>query len=114
MTEPMSALDTDEPQPPAPVDLDAALARLQAALTSLELAAARRREADLTRVDLDEAFAAMQDDRSRLAIDLDESVARARRLEAANEEVARRLDGAGAALRALADEPAPDVDGGEG
>ena len=47
----------------------------------------------------------MQDDRSRLALDLDDSLARGRRLEAANEEVARRLESAGLALRALAGEP---------
>ena len=45
------------------------------------------------------------------SLDLDEVLARARRLETANEEVARRLDAAGLALKTLiADEPADEAD----
>lgn len=107
MTEPV-----DKAAAPAPgAELDGALARLQAALTVLEVAAARRRETDLAQADLAESLAAMQDDRARLALDLDEVLARARRLETANEDVARRLDAAGLALKALiADEPADEPD----
>lgn len=98
-----------EPQPSASA-LDGALARLQAALTVLEVAAARRREADAAQGDLGEAFAAMQDDRSRLALDLDEALARARRLETANDEVAQRLEKLGDALQELAAQAEPDDD----
>jgi hypothetical protein len=104
MNEPNETFESGDASASAPatsVDLESALARLQAALTSLELAAGRRREADVAQADLNEAFAAMQDDRSRLALDLDETVARARRLEAANSEVARRLEAAGLALETM-------------
>jgi hypothetical protein len=89
-----------EHQAPKP-DLDGALARLQASLAVLEAAVARRREAELAQADLAEAFAAMQDDRARLALDLDEVLARARKMETANEEVARRLEAAGVTLKSL-------------
>ena len=97
MIEPVDTSGTPAPK----ADLEGALARLQAALTVLEIAAARRRESDLAHADLAEAFAAMQDDRARLALDLDDALARARKLESANDEVARRLEAAGAALRTL-------------
>lgn len=82
--------------------VDAALARLLAALTSLEVAAGRRREGDMAQAALAESYAAMQDDRSRLALELDAALARGKRLELAGEEVARRLEAAGAAIAALA------------
>ena len=44
----------------------------------------------------------MEDDRSRLALELDVALARGQRLEAANDEVARRLESAAAAIAALA------------
>ena len=97
MTEPVDQKTAPAPKP----DLDGALARLQAALTVLEVAAARRRETDLAQADLAESLAAMQDDRARLALDLDEVLARARKLEVANEEVARRLEAAGLALKSM-------------
>ncbi len=81
--------------------LDAALARLLAALAALEAVAGRRREADMARSDLNEAFGAMQDDRARLALELDAALARSQKLETANDEVARRLESAAAALSVL-------------
>ncbi|MFO1117943.1 MAG: DUF4164 family protein [Beijerinckiaceae bacterium] len=99
MTEPVDQKTAPAPKP----DLDGALARLQAALTVLEIAAARRREADLAQADLAESLAAMQDDRARLALDLDEVLARARKLETANDEVATRLEAAGLALKGVLD-----------
>lgn len=81
--------------------VDTALARLLAALATLEVAIERRREKDHAQADLGEAFVAMQDDRSRLALELDAALARNRRLEAANDEVAKRLEAAGAALAEL-------------
>ncbi len=83
-------------------ELERALARLDAALTALEAAADRRLEAARAQGELNEAFAAMQDDRARLALELDEALARARKMESANEEVARRLDALSGALAALA------------
>jgi uncharacterized protein YlxW (UPF0749 family) len=81
--------------------LDAALKRLAAALDQLEAAAARRAEADAVRADLEEELAIMQDDRSRLAVELDGAVARAKSLQTANAEVSRRLERASATLQSL-------------
>lgn len=43
------------------------------------------------RSDIEEEFAVLQDDRARLAVELDGAVARSQSLELANNEVARRL-----------------------
>ncbi|MEI9914753.1 MAG: DUF4164 family protein [Methylovirgula sp.] len=40
---------------------------------------------------MEEEFAVLQDDRARLAVELDGAVARSQSLELANNEVARRL-----------------------
>lgn len=100
MTEPVGSSGPAAPRVADP--LDAALARLLSALAALEAAAGRRREADLARSDLDEAFGAMQDDRARLALELDAALARGQRLEAASEEVAKRLEAVAGAVAALA------------
>jgi hypothetical protein len=84
-----------------PIDLDAALRRLSAVLDHLEAAAERRATADAARGDLNEEFAIMQDDRSRLAVELDGALARARTLETAHHEALRRLDRADAAIRSV-------------
>jgi Domain of unknown function (DUF4164) len=84
-----------------PERLAAALRRLSAALEKLEAAAEIRANAEALRANLEEELAVMQDDRSRLAVELDGSVARSMSLEAANDEVARRLKSANAALRAV-------------
>jgi hypothetical protein len=81
--------------------LDAALQRFAAALDLLEAATERRVEADAARADLEEEFAVMQDDRARLAVELDGAVARANSLQTANGEVSRRLERAGATLRSI-------------
>ena len=77
----------------------------------LDAAAARRAQAGESRPDLAGELALMQDDRSRLAQELDASVARQRRLAEANREVSARLGRIGGAL-ALALEPAPGDDAG--
>ncbi len=46
---------------------------------------------DEARVNAEEEFALMQDDRSRLAVELDAALDRARALEAANAEAGERL-----------------------
>jgi len=84
-----------------PERFEAALKRLSAALEQLEAASARRIKAEAQRADLEEELSVMQDDRSRLAVELDGALARTLALEAAAAEAARRLAGAGAALRGL-------------
>jgi chromosome segregation ATPase len=71
--------------------LDHALKRLTIALDQLEAAAERRLKTAAQRTDIEEEFAVLQDDRARLAVELDGAVARSQSLELANNEVARRL-----------------------
>ena len=80
--------------------LQDALRRLAAAIDQLEAATSRRAAVDAARGDLVEELAVMQDDRARLAVDLDGALARGQALEAANHQVAQRLERASAALRA--------------
>lgn len=81
--------------------LDAATRRLAAALDQLEAAAERLGQAGAAKRDLEDTLAMMQDDRSRLAEELDGALAHTLALEHATDEVARRLGGAGATLRHL-------------
>ena len=81
--------------------LDSALKRLSAAIDLLEAAEARRARAEASRANLEEEYAVMQDDRTRLAVELDATIARNKALMAANTEVARRLESAGATIRAM-------------
>jgi chromosome segregation ATPase len=71
--------------------LNSALKRLAVALDQLEAAAERRSKVAEQRSDIEEEFAVLQDDRARLAVELDGAVARSQSLELANNEVARRL-----------------------
>jgi chromosome segregation ATPase len=84
-----------------PERLDAALKRLAAALDRLDAASDRRAKADALRANLEDELAVMQDDRSRLAVELDGAIARAKSLELANDEVTRRLNGASAEIRGI-------------
>ncbi|RFB78366.1 DUF4164 domain-containing protein [Methylovirgula sp. 4M-Z18] len=84
-----------------PLRLDAALKRLSAALDQLEVAAERRARDDANRADLSEELAIMQDDRSRLAVELDAALARTKSLESANQGVSDRLEKASATIRAV-------------
>jgi DNA-directed RNA polymerase specialized sigma24 family protein len=72
--------------------IDAATKRLALALEALEAAVERRQEADGSQHALAEQVHALGDDRSQLASDLDDAVARSRSLETSNREIARRLD----------------------
>lgn len=87
--------------------LDASLKRLAVALDRLEAAAERRVIAERLRLDQEEALAVMQDDRSRLAVDLDGALARAHALREANIEATRLMQSAGATIRALLEECGP-------
>ena len=84
-----------------PERFDAALKRLSVALEKLEAATERRLKAEALRANLEEELAVMQDDRGRLAVELDGALARTLSLEATNEEAARQLSGATAAGKAV-------------
>jgi hypothetical protein len=75
-----------------PSAIDAATKRLVMALDALEAAVERRGEADRVGDRLGEQLQVLSTDRSRLASELDDSAARARKLESTNREIARRLD----------------------
>jgi chromosome segregation ATPase len=89
-----------------PERLDAALKRLAAALDRLDAASERRAKADALRTNLEDELAVMQDDRSRLAAELDGAISRTKALDLANDEVARRLNAASAEIRAVLAEAA--------
>src|ERR1044071_4469535 len=74
--------------------IEQATRRLTEALDALDLAIERRIDSDRERAALGEQVHALAADRSRLAADLDGQVARSRTLEAANHDIARRLDAA--------------------
>ena len=81
--------------------LEPSLKRLRAAIDLLEGAIERRLRQDEAQGDAMEELALMQDDRARLAVELDSALESNRGLLAANEEAARRLAQAGAAIRAV-------------
>jgi hypothetical protein len=83
--------------------LEPSLKRLRAAIDLLEAAIERRIRQDGARGDALEELALMQDDRARLAVELDGALDRNRALLSANNEAARRLSRAGAAIRAVLD-----------
>lgn len=103
--------------PILPDRLAAALARLSASVDHLEGAVERRAESEGARADAAAALRLLQEDRSRLAVELDGALSRGRALVEANEAVSVRLDRATATVRAVlaqfepadaeADEPAP-------
>jgi hypothetical protein len=91
--------------------LEPPLKRLRAAIDLLEAAVERRVRQDGAQGDAQEELALMQDDRARLAVELDGALDRNRSLLAANNETAKRLARASAAIRAVlertsGDEPA--------
>jgi chromosome segregation ATPase len=81
--------------------LDAALERLSRALDLLEQATEAHSEAEARRAERDEAISVLEDDRSRLAVELDGALARNRSLEHAAEDVSRRLETARATVQGL-------------
>ncbi len=64
---------------------------IRAALDLLEAAVERRLQRDVSRTDADEELALMQDDRARLAVELDGALDGHRALLAANSAAAERL-----------------------
>lgn len=92
-------------KPPA---IAAAVRRLNAALDALEVVVERRQDNDRSQDNLAARIQSLGVDRSRLADELDTSLSRARVLEDANRNVAARIDGAIATIRAvLKTEPSP-------
>lgn len=85
----------------SPNPLDAALKRLADALESLEAADERRAAAERGRADLEEELGVMQDDRARLAAELDGALAGNRALTLASADVNGRLERAEAMLNEL-------------
>jgi Domain of unknown function (DUF4164) len=81
--------------------LEPSLKRLRAAIDLLEAAVERRARQDSARGDVQEELALMQDDRARLAVELDGALESNRALLSANNEAARRLAHAGATIRAV-------------
>jgi hypothetical protein len=73
--------------------------RLRAALDGLDAALSLQAERALESADESAEFSAMQEDRSRLAQDLDAATARLRAFEAANGEALTRVERASAAIR---------------
>ncbi|PWB82611.1 MAG: hypothetical protein C3F11_11025 [Methylocystaceae bacterium] len=86
---------------------DDAMRRLSAALEQLETTTARRIEAELSHADLEEELAVMQDDRSRLALELDAALAQKIALEKTRDEVLTRLDRTSLGIRAVLGDEAP-------
>ena len=78
--------------------IEMSLKRLVSAVDAVERAADRRLLQDERRATTQEEFALMQDDRSRLAVELDAALDRSRTLEAANKEAAERLEHAARSL----------------
>ena len=79
--------------------LDDALRRLESALGLLEAAVTRRLDVERRRGDLETELQIMQDDRARLAVELDGTVARLHRVEAVTEDVSRRVQRAAGVIR---------------
>ena len=73
--------------------LDAATRRLHTALGQMETALGRRLDGDAMRSDLEIELQVMQDDRARLATELESATARVAQVEAAAEHVERRVEG---------------------
>ena len=83
--------------------IDKAVTRLAMALDALDAAVDRRIEADRSEDTLVAQVQALGLDRTKLAASLDGETARSRRLEAANREIAARLDAAIASIQSVLD-----------
>jgi hypothetical protein len=93
-----------------PDPAEPSLKRMRTALDMLEAAVERHLQRDASRADADEELALMQDDRARLAVDLDGALNGNRALLAANLAAAERVERACATiedmLRRVGDESA--------
>jgi uncharacterized protein DUF4164 len=100
-------MDGRETMPDA---LGRSLRRLADAVDLLERAAERRMRHDDARASAEEEYALMQDDRSRLAVELDAALDRSRALEAANAEAGARLARAAQTIGAIIERMEPPAD----
>jgi hypothetical protein len=82
-------------------EIDTAVKRLALALDALDAAAERRQDADRNDQGLVRQLHTLGLDRTRLAEALDGETARSRKLEAANREIAQRLDTAIASIQSV-------------
>ena len=82
-------------------DTDEAIGRMRRAIERLETAIDRRHRQDLRRADADEEFALMQDDRARLAVELDGALAENQALTAANAAALQKVGDAAGAVEAI-------------
>jgi predicted nucleic acid-binding Zn-ribbon protein len=71
--------------------LEDAMRRLDGAIGQLEAAVSRRLEVERRRGDLETELQIMQDDRARLAVELDGATARLNRAESAAKDVGERV-----------------------
>jgi D-serine deaminase-like pyridoxal phosphate-dependent protein len=90
--------------------LETSLKRLASAVDALEWATDLRMRHDEARASTQEEFALMQDDRSRLTVELDAAVDRSRALESANAEAAKRLARAAQTVERVLGRLAPDAE----
>jgi Domain of unknown function (DUF4164) len=100
-------MDGRETMPDA---LERSLRRLADAVDLLERAAERRMRHDEARASAEVEYALMQDDRSRLAVELDAALDRSRALEAANAEAGARLARAAQTIGAIIERMEPPAD----
>jgi hypothetical protein len=91
-------------------DIEISVKRLASAVGALERAADRRVRHDEARVNEQEEYALMQDDRSRLAVELDAAVDRSRALESANSEAAKRVAHAAQAIERILSRLTPEAE----
>jgi predicted nucleic acid-binding Zn-ribbon protein len=82
-------------------EIDTAVKRLALALDALDAAVERRQDADRNEEGLASQLQTLGVDRTRLAAALDGETARSRQLEAANREIAQRLDTAIASIQSV-------------
>jgi uncharacterized protein YicC (UPF0701 family) len=79
--------------------LEDAMRRLDGALSHLEASVNRRLDSERRRGDLETELQVMQDDRARLAVELDATAARLEQVEAVAEDVDQRVQRAIGAMR---------------
>ncbi|HZB37367.1 MAG TPA: DUF4164 domain-containing protein [Beijerinckiaceae bacterium] len=84
-------------------ELAEATRRLEAALGALEATVGRRLDFERRRGDLETELQIMQDDRARLAVELESATARLERVENATADVSRRVHSAIGAVREVID-----------
>ncbi len=80
---------------------DEAMGRMRAALARLETALEKRLRQDAQRADAEQVFHIMQDDRARLAVELDGALADNRALAQANSAAGKALERAARAIEGV-------------